>query len=436
MVKTRRGWYLLDIKTDENDKRIKDEKEDALEARRAAIVKRGDYKIARRRLQAEQREAALVEELSNAQKAAEAKQEEIEVTHRLAVELSRRKNEEVKRALKFDYIKSFAQSPTSCALKKVQSHLIEEKVRLEANQAELLKHWHEDKISEKLQRAEDEKKKQSRRKDLQNQLADNQRRIQQKRTEEKEQDRKMMERTIQKIQEEDAKMKEKKENNAIFLRTEMAASIAAKKVWERKYKEALKDEDERIARIIAEKEARHEKQLGTKTELRAAREAAIDNVARELLANVCKEKKNQEITDELYREEQRNKWMKESVRLAPKKQCDIAESFKEIMKQKAERKARDKAIDATFVQYLAELRKKDIKKQREEDNARYAKKIQYGEELKEVITNNRVNYAMDILKRQAEIFAQDKNANQLTAMSVKQSNDKNDNNKDYKKKDN
>ncbi|EGI69096.1 PREDICTED: cilia- and flagella-associated protein 53-like [Acromyrmex echinatior] len=435
MVKTRRGWYLTDIKTDQNDKRIKDEKEDALEASRAEIVKRGDNKIVRRRLQAEQREAALVEELLNAQKAVEAKQEEIEVTHRLAAELSRRKNEEdIKRALKFDYIKSFAQSPTRCALKEAQSHLIEEKVRLEANQVELLKHWYEDNIFEKLQQAE-EKKKQSRRKDLQKQLADNQRRVQQRIIEEKEQDRKMMERAIQKTKEEDAKTREKKENDAIFLRTEMAASIAAKKVWERKYKEALKEEDKRIARIIVEKEAQHEKQLGTKTELRAAREAAIDNVARELLANVCKKKK-QEIIDELYREEQRNKWMKKSVRPAPKKQCDIAESFKEIMKQKADRKARDEVIDAAFIQYSAELQKKDIKKQREDDNARYAKKIQYGKELKEVITNNRVNYAMSILKRQAEIFAQDKNTNQLTAMSIKQFNDKNDNNKDCKKKDN
>lgn len=148
-------------------------------------------------------------------------------------------------------------------MKKVQSHLIEEKVRLEANQAELLKHWHEDKIFEK-QRAEDEKKKQSRRKDLQNQLADNQRRVQQRRTEEKEQDRKIIERAIQKTQEEDAKTREKKKNNAIFFRTEMVAAIAAKKVWERKYREALKEEDKRIARIIVEKEARHEKQLDTK----------------------------------------------------------------------------------------------------------------------------------------------------------------------------
>lgn len=156
------------------------------------------------------------------------------------------------------------QPPSRCTLNEARSRLIEEKVRLEANQAELLKLWHEDKTFEKLQRVEDERKKQSSRDDLQNQLADNQRRAQQKRTEEKEQDRKMIERAIRKIHEEDAKMRKRKKDDAILLRAEMAASLAAKNAWERKYKEALKDEDERIAHIIEEKEARQEKQLGMK----------------------------------------------------------------------------------------------------------------------------------------------------------------------------
>lgn len=43
------------------------------------------------------------------------------------------------------------------------------------------------------------------------------------------------------------------------------------------------------------------------------------------------------------------------------------------MKQKAERKARDEASDAAFARYLAEERKKDIEKQREDNNARHAR---------------------------------------------------------------
>lgn len=173
-------------------------------------------------------------------------------------------DEEVKRALKSDRVKSPARSPPSCALNEARSRLIEEEVRLEASQAELSRLWHEDKTVEKLQQAEDERKKRSSRDDLQNQLVDNRRRIQQRRTEEKEQDRKMIERTIRKTQEEDAKMRKRKENDAILLRAEMAASLAAKNAWEKKYKEALKDEDEKIARIIAKKEARQEKELGVK----------------------------------------------------------------------------------------------------------------------------------------------------------------------------
>ncbi|XP_071559874.1 uncharacterized protein [Temnothorax nylanderi] len=244
----------------------------------------------------------------------------------------------------------------------------------------------------------------------------------------------MMERAIRKTQEEDAKMRKRKENDAILLRAEMAASLAAKKAWERKYKEALKDEDERIARIIAEKEARQEKELDVKTELRAARETAIDNLARELLTNVHKERKKQEIDDELYREEQRNKWTKQSVKPISRKQC--AESFQEIAKQKVKRKARDEATDAAFARYLAEERKKEIERQREDNNARHARKIQYGEELKEAITNNRVTYAMDILERQSENRVHDKNSNQLTATNAKQSNDRNDSNIIVKKRDN
>lgn len=151
--------------------------------------------------------------------------------------------------------------PSSCAVDEARSRMIEEKVRLEANQAELLKLWHEDKIIDKLQRAESERKKQNLRDELQNQLADNQRRVQREISAEKEQDRKMMERAIRKIQEKDAKIKEKRED-AIILNAEMTASLAAKNAWEKKYKNALKDEDKKIARVIAEKEARQKKQLG------------------------------------------------------------------------------------------------------------------------------------------------------------------------------
>lgn len=43
------------------------------------------------------------------------------------------------------------------------------------------------------------------------------------------------------------------------------------------------------------------------------------------------------------------------------------------MRQKAERKAKDETADAAFARYLTEERKKDIEKQRKDNNARHAK---------------------------------------------------------------
>ncbi|XP_029666152.1 trichohyalin-like isoform X2 [Formica exsecta] len=283
---TRKGWYLVDIKTDEDDKRKKDEKEIQLEMRRAAMVKRCDAKIARRHLQAEQREICEKEKLLHAQKLIDLKQREIEVTNRLAAELSLRKNEEIKLSRE----KSFTQSLSDCAMKEARSRLIEKKVNLEESQAKLTKLLHQDETVEKLQQAEQEKKKQNLRTDLQRQIMDNRRRIQEKRNKEKEQDRKMIEQTMQKIQEEDARIKKKKDDNMILLREEMTASLAAKDAWEKKYRKALKDEDERISRTVAEKEARQEKLLNMKTELREIKEAAIDKVAKKLLDNIYKKK--------------------------------------------------------------------------------------------------------------------------------------------------
>lgn len=174
--------------------------------------------------------------------------------------------EEVKRALKLNQVKSFTRSLPDCATKEARSRLIEKKVNLEASQAKLTQLLHQDETVEKLQQVEQEEKKRNLRADLQSQLADNHRRIQEERNKEKEQDRKMIEQTMRKIQEEDARIKEKKNNDAILLRKEMTASLAAKDAWEKKYKKALEDEDERISRIVAEKEARQEKLLDIKVE--------------------------------------------------------------------------------------------------------------------------------------------------------------------------
>jgi len=149
----------------------------------------------------------------------------------------------------------------------VRSRWIEEKVRLESKQAELLNSWHQDESFIKLKELEEEKKKEELNINLQKQLADHSRRVQERKSEEDDQDRKTIEEVMQQIRDEDVKIKKKKDD-AILLRTdEMASFMASKKAWEEEYKETLKYEDERIACIIAKKETQQKESLDKKVKL-------------------------------------------------------------------------------------------------------------------------------------------------------------------------
>lgn len=90
MVKVRRGWYLVDLKT-ETEEFQRDQKERDLEWKRTTLMRQCENKIARRRFLAEQQEACEKQRLLQAQRAADLKQKEIETSYKLAIELSRRR---------------------------------------------------------------------------------------------------------------------------------------------------------------------------------------------------------------------------------------------------------------------------------------------------------------------------------------------------------
>lgn len=156
-------------------------------------------------------------------------------------------------------IKSSSQPLLNCDLSVARSRLIEERVRTKAKHAELSTLLNQDEGVARQE--EDERKKRDLRVGLQNQIARNHRRARETKTKEEEQDRKEQEK--RKI-EKNSKNKKKEVNSVIFPREDLAASLAARNKWERKYRKALRDEDEIITCMVAEKEARDEKTLNEK----------------------------------------------------------------------------------------------------------------------------------------------------------------------------
>lgn len=173
-------------------------------------------------------------------------------------------DDEVKEMLKFAGMKPTDHLLSSSCDANVRSHLVEKKVHLESKHAELLNIWHQDKNFDKSQQAEEEKKKQDLHCYLQTQIAHKREFVQGRKSEEIDQDRRMIKHVMEEIDKEDIKMKKKKKDDAIHRRTEMAAFVAIKNAWDKEYKEVLKHEDQRIARIIAEKEAEQKELLDKK----------------------------------------------------------------------------------------------------------------------------------------------------------------------------
>lgn len=165
--------------------------------------------------------------------------------------------------LKFPGVKPSARLLPSCAADD-RLCLIEEKVRLEAKQEKLLNLCHQDKSFEKLLQAKEEKNKKDLHICLQNQLADNRRRVEERKSEENDQDRQTIIQMVQKLHEKDAETNKPKDDEFLLLKNERATCMAIKNAWEKKYKEALKLEDENIARIIAKKEIQQKKLLNKK----------------------------------------------------------------------------------------------------------------------------------------------------------------------------
>lgn len=174
--------------------------------------------------------------------------------------LSQSTEEQVKQMLKPTGAKPSPHLLPTCAV-NARSRLAEEKIHLESKQAELLNLWRQDENLEILQQTKEKKQNSDLYICLRNQLADNRRRLRGKKSKEDEQNCRMMNHIMKKFCEDDANKTKKTKDHAISPRTEVATFMAIKNAWEKEYKEALKHEDDKFGRIVAEKEAQRRELL-------------------------------------------------------------------------------------------------------------------------------------------------------------------------------
>ncbi|XP_046818075.1 meiosis-specific nuclear structural protein 1-like [Vespa crabro] len=389
----------------ESKKMMKDAREDEIELERERIMKKGDIVRSIRRLDLNRLEIEEKEKLVSSQKARDLRNRQIERSYKLAQELARLKNEEARELRDLKCKKKLFRSPTACSFVDLQSRLLEEKIKKDSQSIDIIRQWYFDDTLDKMQLAKLEENKLLYRADLQNQIIEK-RRILQEFDEERQRERKIIEQMIDVIHEEDIRAEERKKEIQTCLQAEKEATFEARKVWKDIQKAAINEENKKIAEIIVEKEVEHKRQMEKKKDISAMREATTEKIARKMLDDEIKMKEKEAICNELYLEKKKTKEAEESLRLALEKRLRAKKILDEMVQYRiaaTEKKMKEQYMEINFTHNLYEkqLKLDEETKQKLEEKRR--KNNQYGEDLRKIIINNKVEYAMKLLKKQKDI---------------------------------
>ncbi|KAF3421731.1 hypothetical protein E2986_08767 [Frieseomelitta varia] len=374
-------------KGDNDFARIKNKKAEEMEERRRLMEKSAEKKRQLRQQHIERKETLEAEKLQRAETATDLKIRQLKRRQRLAEELARRKHIELQESLKSRKIKSATpRSMSDEVFEKIQAEVMEKKTQDE--QIQTSSPWD---VSEDFE-LKQQQKKLSYQRDLQNQMIDNRRRLREK-EEEKHRERKIMEEVGVTLHEENSEAEKRKTGIAALLQAERDAFLKARQFWKEKRREILRQEHDETARIIAKREALQKREAEGKIDTQATKDSMLEKMMSKLMEEERKRVEREEICRELYLAEKEHERASEAIKEASRKKHTARELLQEMARTRiavAERKAKECAIDAAFTKYLADEQKKQEEKERLKERTRREKVAQYGNELREIIEQNKM----------------------------------------------
>ncbi|XP_043501339.1 meiosis-specific nuclear structural protein 1-like [Polistes fuscatus] len=241
--------------------------------------------------------------------------------------------------------------------------------------------------------------------DLQNQIIEK-RRIMRELDEEKQRERKIIEQTIEVINDEDIRQEERKKEIQRCLQAERKAFFEARQCWKEIQKTTIEEENKKIAEAIVEKELEYKKQMKKKSDISAVKEMTMETIARKMLDEEIKMKEREDICNELYLENKKVEEANESLKLALEKRQQVKELLDDMVRSKianTEKKMEERATEIAFTRNLYEEQLELDEKDKQKLEQKRRKNKQYGEDLRNIIMNNRIEYAVDLLKKQKDV---------------------------------
>ncbi|XP_015177314.1 PREDICTED: golgin subfamily A member 6-like protein 1 [Polistes dominula] len=381
----------------------KDAREDVMQLIRAKMIEKTDNLRSVQRLHIDRREAEEKDKLVRFQEDRDLRYRQIERANKLAEELSRRKSKEARELRDLKDKKQISRySPTLCSLIDLKSRFIEDMIKQDSQSFEILQKWYSDDKFNKIQLANMEEMKRLYCADLQNQIIEKCR-IMRELDEERQRERKIIEQTIEVINDEDIRKEEQKKEIQKCLQGERQTFFEARQCWKELQKIAIQEEEQKIAKAIAEKELEYNKQMKKKSDIDTVKERMMETIARKMLDEEIKIKEREDISNELYLEKKKIKEANESLRLALEKRQQTKELFDDMVKRTIannEKKMEERETEMAFTRNLYEEQLKLDEKDKQKLEEKQRKNKQHGEDLQNIIMNNKIKYAVELLKKQ------------------------------------
>lgn len=316
---------------------------------------------------------------------------------------------------------TYAAKAAQVQLRESQSRRDEEK-RFEKDTSALRNRWYNNQVFYRNQESEELEKKIKYRNDIQDQLISNEI-SRRKQTEDDHRERKIVEEVSEVLHQENVRLAEEKRDRIAHVRAERDAFFRAKEIWKCKEKEALSDEFDRQAKIIADKMIEERNQTLRNFGVSRARDSMVENNARRMLNDEVKRAEKEDVINELIAEEKNEEIAREMKQEIMKKEIVKKELLEDMTRQKeiiARNKKNEAEIDQAFGKYLAEQYDKALM----EDNERLEERrrkgtrcwrsmieycasffflwsgVQYGKDLRAVVQEHRAKYAEEVMVRQ------------------------------------
>lgn len=144
-------------------------------------------------------------------------------------------------------------SRTACHYVDLRSRLLEEKVLRDSRSYDVIRGWYSDDTFDKILSEKSKERNFLHRAALQNQIIEK-RRVSRESDEARQRERKINEQTIDLVREEDIRNEERKRDIRERLRAEKEATFKARNLWRDMRREAIREENKKIAEIVVEKE--------------------------------------------------------------------------------------------------------------------------------------------------------------------------------------